>query len=279
MNEPPTIQDDSPALKALFHGDRPLVFFDLETTGTDPAKDRIVELAMVKYRRPKAGGLANHEILTSLIRPPCPIPPAATAVHGITDVDVKDKPAFLTVAGQYHDFVKGCDLAGYNLRGFDIPCLWEEFCRAGIVWDLDGICIIDAGEIFKKKEERTLEAAMRFFCGQEHIGAHGAAADCHATAAVLIAQIKRYADLMTMDRAALDKASRHDDDTRVDLAGKIRRNEQGEPVYAIGKAKGVRVVDDPGFGHWMLRNDFGEETKRCIRKLLEGKNSNQPEIF
>lgn len=244
---------------------KPIVFFDIESTGVDVAKDRIVSLYMRKDLC-SIGGV--RQVWKHLINPGILIPPEATKVHGITDEMVKDCPTFKDVAAEFYNFLIGADIAGFNLINFDVPMLWEEFNRAGIDWSLAGVHIVDAGNIFKKKEERTLSAAMKFYCGKDHDQAHDASGDVEATSEVLSAQLGRYADLGQMDIKALAEFSAFD--KRIDLAGKIVRNESGVPVYSFGKSKGTPVMDNQGFAHWMLGQDFSSQTKTVVRSILLG---------
>src|SRR5690606_29861619 len=160
--------------------ERPLVFLDIESTGIDREHDRIIELSLVKM-------MPDGEVVTRTRRlnPTIPIPPAATEVHGITDQDVKDMPTFAQVANGVLELISGCDLAGYNSINYDFPMLFNEFMRAGINWNYDQHQMVDVGNIFKIKEERTLSAAVQFYCGKELDGAHGAEADTLATVDVL----------------------------------------------------------------------------------------------
>lgn len=243
---------------------RPLAFIDAEThvpgLQPDPAADRIISFAILRVET--NGKESSYEWL---LNPGCPISPGATKIHGITDEMVRDCPSFKQRASHIMGHINGCDLAGFCCRDYDVPLLWEEFYRAGIKWDLTGVNIIDAGIIFRVKEERTLTAAMKFYCGKDHAGAHGAKADVAASRDVLWHQLVRYPDLGDMNPGSL---SAHLDDGRIDLAGKIVKGPDGRPTYAIGKAKGVAVVDDPGFGHWMLKNNFSEQTKQVLRSIL-----------
>ena len=243
---------------------KPLVFFDLETTGTNVAKDRIVELGGVKIR-PEA-----EEEFRIRFNPGIPIPEEATAVHGITDDDVKDLDPFAMRARILYDaFFKGSDLGGYNVLNFDIPLLWEEFNRAGIYWDLANVNVLDPCRIYRLKEERTLANAAQFFCNVDFTGeAHDATADAKMARTVLEAQKRFYPDLGAMTPEALSEFCGTRD--RVDIAGKIVRNKSGVAVYAFGKAKDVPVVVDRSYGEWMLRSDFSEQTKGVIRRLLNG---------
>lgn len=246
---------------------KPICFLDIESTGTDPAKDRIITLTVIKLEGDFIGGdfLETGQIST-IVNPGIPIPPEATEVHGITDEMVKACDLFSVHAQTIHDAIKGCHLAGYNSTNFDIPLLWEELNRAGIQLDLSGVLLLDACVIFKKMEERTLKAAMKFYCGREHEEAHDATADVRATIDVFRGQMARYENLRSCRLPELAEFCKMDN--RLDLAGKIVRDEEGHPIYAIGKAKGVRVQDDPGFGRWMIKQDFSENTKQVLRGIL-----------
>lgn len=241
---------------------KPLLFFDTETTGVDPAKDRIISLSFACFL--PSGAVVKRDYK---FNPGIPIPADATAIHGIKNEDVEFEDEFQTSGHAIFKAFDGSDLAGYNLLDFDIPILWEEFHRCNIAWDLSKVAVIDACNIFKKKEPRNLENAIRFFCGREHESAHTADGDVSATIDVLDAQISRYG-FDPADLSKLAELSRYDN--RIDLAGKLVRNEKGEAVYNIGKAKGKRVVDDPGFGRWMLKQEFTQETKQHLYKLVGG---------
>lgn len=243
--------------------ERPLVVFDLETTGVDVAKDRIVSIAGKVF---SGDAPETNHTFEYLINPGMPIPKAASDVHGITDEMVKNAPKFEQVAGEILARFSGADLAGFNLINFDVPMLWEEFARADTTWNLDGIQIVDAGNIFKKKEPRTLSAGVKFYCGREHADAHNALADVEATAAVLFAQMDIYDDLAKMNLPKLAEFSRMDN--RIDLAGKFVRNEAGEAVYNFGKHKGARVSDDPSFAAWMRGKDFTANTLMHVESIL-----------
>ncbi len=241
--------------------DRPIAFFDIESTGSDPAKDRIVSLCVVTL----CGTVRSKE--SWLFNPGVQMSGEVVAIHGITNEMVKDCPAFSgQTAREVYAAFDGSDLGGFNLLNFDVPMLWEEFHRAGITWDLNGVRIVDVGNIFKKKEERTLSAGVRFYCGREHDGAHSASGDVDATIDVLAAQLDRYADLGVMPVADLARFSRFED--RVDLAGKLVRNGAGEIVYGFGKYMGLRVLDERGFAQWMLSKDFSENIKKAVRSIL-----------
>jgi len=245
---------------------RPLAFFDIESTGTDVAADRVISLAVVKHFPDIE--FSDPQEVSILVDPGIPIPAESSKVHGITDEMVKRCPPFSHHAPELIALLAGCDIAGFNCINFDVPLLWEEFSRAGIEWDLTGVTIVDAGNIFKLKEPRTLSAACHFYGTPVLEDAHNALADTRATANVLTGQLRRYEDLRGMSISDLGKYSQFDN--RVDLAGKIVRNEARQPVYNFGKAKGVPVVDDAGFGHWILRNQFTSNTKSVVSKILKG---------
>jgi DNA polymerase III subunit epsilon len=239
-------------------------FFDTETTGTDPVNDRIVQLAVSKYTDDLQTLVSKKCVL---INPERPIPAAATAVHHITDDMVKDKPTFKMYSKSMLEYFDGCDVAGYNIDRFDIPLLSEEFGRAGLSWPHSGMRVLDACTIFKKKEERTLTAALRFYCGSLHTEAHDAEADNDATRDVLIEQLRRYEDLGAMSLDELHKFCAGDQN-RVDLAGKIILDERGLPCYSFGKHKGEPVTAHPGFAQWMLRENFSTDTKKHLTRIL-----------
>jgi DNA polymerase III subunit epsilon len=246
---------------------KPLLCFDIESTGKDPAKDRIVQFAWKTVGM--VGGSEGSKCF--LVNPGMPIPPESTEIHGITDEMVAESPRFEEHAPYLHGFIKKCDLLGFNLTNFDVPILWEEFYRAGICWDLSETRIMDAGTLFKKREERSLSAAVQFYCNRTHEAAHDAMGDVLATIAVWEAQLAKY-KLDGLTRELQEKESNYDE-KRVDLAGKIVIGKDGRPVYNIGKAKGVAVVDDPGFANWMLDRDFSANTKMHLMRILDEESS------
>lgn len=244
---------------------RPIIFFDVESTGVDPAKDRIVELSLIKVH-PNG----DEEIKTRRINPGMPIPPASTAVHGITDEDVKDEPTFAQVAKSLAQFIQGADLAGYNSNKFDIPILVEEFMRAGMEIDLSKKHFVDVQNIFHKMEQRTLVAAYKFYCdGKELENAHSAEADVRATYEVLKGQLDRYGEELENDVEFLADFSRMN--RNVDFAGRIILNDQDVPVFNFGKHKGRPVKEifekEPTYYSWMMNGDFPQDTKRVITQL------------
>lgn len=239
------------------------VCFDIEGTTPDPATSRIIQIA--------ATVLESGDKLEMLIDPECEIPIDSIEVHGITNDDVDGKPTFYQAADVVFDFFERSDaLLGFNLSNYDVPLLWEEFFRAGHHWDLDDCYILDACTLFKKRESRTLEAAVEFYLGRKPTKAHDAMGDTVDTVDVWRAQLQTYG-LDQSDLEALEAESSYDE-KRIDLAGKIVEGPDGRPVYNIGKAKGTAVVDDPGFGYWMLDKDFTENTKHVLRKILASKS-------
>ncbi|MFV0522764.1 MAG: exonuclease domain-containing protein [Mangrovibacterium sp.] len=254
----------------------PIIFFDLETTGIDISKDRIVEIALIKVH-------ANGEEETKELRinPEMPIPAESSAVHGIYDADVQDCPTFKEVAKNLARFMEGCDLGGFNSNRFDIPLLAEELLRADVDIDLMKRKFVDVQTIFHKMEKRTLEAAYRFYCNEELVGAHGAMADTRATYEVLKSQLDRYQGVdfkdqngvvnqpVVNDIQALSEFSTFN--RNVDFAGRIVLNEAGVEVFNFGKNKGVPVEEvfqkQPGYYAWMMDADFPLYTKRVLTEI------------
>jgi len=247
----------------------PLVFFDLETTGIDIVRDRIVEISYIKvYPNGK------EEMKTQRINPGMPIPPASTAIHGITDDDVKNCPHFKEIAKTLAAQIEGCDLAGYNSNRFDIPMLAEEFLRADVNVDLTKRKFIDVQTIFHKMEQRTLSAAYKFYCNKSLENAHTASADTMATYEVLKAQLDRYPELEN-DVTFLSKFSSFNNN--VDFAGRMVYNDKGQEVFNFGKHKGQLVTEvfasDPNYYAWMMNGDFPLNTKQKLTEIkLRGFN-------
>lgn len=240
-----------------------IVFFDLETTGTNIVNDRIVEISYLKVHTN-----GNEESKTLRINPEMHIPEAATAVHGISDDDVKNCPTFHQVARNIAADIQGCDLAGFNSNRFDIPLLAEELLRAGVDIDLKKHKFVDVQVIFHKMEQRTLSAAYKFYCGKNLEDAHTAAADTNATYEVLKSQLDRYPNLQN----DIDFLAEFTTQNRnVDFAGVLIYNDKDEPIFNIGKYKGQRVVDvlakDSGYYDWMLRSDFAQYTKKVMTEI------------
>ncbi|OFX83288.1 MAG: DNA polymerase III subunit epsilon [Bacteroidetes bacterium GWF2_33_16] len=242
---------------------RPIVFFDLETTGIDITNDRIVEISLLKIH-PNG----KDETKTMRVNPEMPIPKQATEIHGITDEDVKDAPTFNLIGKNIAHFLEGCDLAGYNSNKFDIPLLAEEFIRVGVEFDLKKLRFIDVQVIFHKMEQRTLGAAYKFYCEKDLENAHSAEADTLATYEILQAQIDRYKDLEN-DIESLSKFSSHNNNA--DFAGRIVYNDKGEEVFNFGKYKGQTVESvlekDSGYFGWMLSSDFPLYTKKVLTAI------------
>lgn len=241
----------------------PLIFFDLETTGVNISKDRIVEISLIKV-------MPNGQEVekTMRINPELPIPAEATAVHHITNEDVKDAPTFKQVAKELGKFFEGCDIAGFNSNKFDIPLLMEEFLRANVNIDLAKHRFVDVQTIFHKMEQRTLVAAYKFYCDKNLEEAHSANADTKATYEVLKAQLDRYPELKN-DIEFLSSFSSHN--RNVDLAGRIIYNDQKVPVFNFGKYKGVPVEEvlrkDMGYYGWMMNGDFPLNTKQVLTNI------------
>ena len=214
---------------------RPIVFFDLETTGVDTAKDRIVEISMVKVMPD-----GEQIVKTRKLNPGIHIPAEATAIHGITDEDVRDCPTFAQVAKSLEQFIRGCDFGGFNSNRFDLPVLVEEFLRAGVDVDFKRRRFVDVQNIFHKKEQRTLVAAYKFYCDKDLEDAHSAEADTLATYEVLMAQLERYPDLENDIDKLAEFSTRGE---AADYAGRILFNEKGEEVFGFGKYKGRPVAE------------------------------------
>lgn len=242
---------------------KPLVFFDLETTGTNITHDRIVEISIIKVW---PGGKELEK--TRRVNPEMPIPAEATAVHHITDADVADQPTFRQIARSLAELFADADIAGFNSNRFDIPLLLEEFNRAGVSLDLSHTRFIDVQTIFHKKEQRTLVAAYRFYCGKNLEDAHSANADTRATYEVLKAQLDRYDDLPN-DMKALSEYSSHN--RNVDFAGRLVYDDNHREVINFGKYKGRLAEDvlrtDSGYYGWIMQGDFPQNTKDAFAMI------------
>ncbi len=242
---------------------KPLIFFDLETTGLNLMTDRIVEIAYLKVH-PNG----NEESRKMRINPGMPIPPESTAIHHIADEDVCDCPMFKQVAQSIANDFKGCDIAGYNSNSFDVPFLAEEFLRAEVDFDFANSRFIDVQVVFHKMEKRTLEAAYRFYCNAELANAHSANADTRATYEVLMAQLDRYPELQN-DVEFLSKFTKFNNN--VDYAGRIVLNDKGVEVFNFGKHKGRSVEEifrtEPSYYSWMMNGDFPLYTKKILTAI------------
>jgi DNA polymerase-3 subunit epsilon len=248
--------------------ERPLVFFDLETTGINIQKDRIVEICFAKL---SPGG--ELEVTTKLINPGVHIPEESSQIHGITDEKVKDAHSFAREAPALLLYLENSDLAGYNIKRFDIPLLIEEFKRAGYEFNPLDKNIIDMQTIFHKKEPRTLSAAYKTFCNKDLVDAHSAEADVLASIEVLIGELDRYSDL-PRDIKSLSKFCDQRDPTWIDSTGKFRWRD-GKPIVAFSKHSGTTIEDlvknEPGFFRWMQRQSFTQDAKQIAADALNGK--------
>lgn len=254
---------------------KPLAVFDLETTGINIQKDRIVEISVVK-------ALMNGETESKTFRvnPGIPIPIELSLIHGIYDEDVKDCPTFKNFAKTLAQFLQGCDLAGFNSNRFDVPMLVEEFLRADVDFDIKNRKLVDAQRIFHLMEPRNLSAAYKFYCGKNLENAHSAYADTVATFEVLCAQIARYEGVETKnDKGELHVPIQNDMEVLhnltsakiVDFANRMAYNAKGEEIINFGKHNGKRVVDvlvqEPSYYDWMMKGDFPLDTKRKLTEI------------
>lgn len=242
---------------------KPICFFDLETTGTNVAKDRIVEISVLKVH-PNG----NKESKTWLVNPEMSIPEEVSAVHGITNEKVANEPTFKQLSKEIFQMIQGCDLAGYNSDRFDIPLLAEEMLRAEVDFDMKKMNSVDVQTIFHKMEQRTLSAAYKFYCEKELDNAHSAEADTHATYEVLKAQLDHYPELENDIKKLSAFTTRK---KSLDFAGMIVQDKSGEAVFAFGKHKGKRVKEilesEPGYFGWMMNADFPLYTKKVLTQI------------
>lgn len=243
---------------------RPLIIFDLETTGINIASDRIVEISVLKIQ---ADGTQTWK--TQRLNPTIPIPAVVTAVHGIADADVRDCPTFAQIAPELFQLMHDADIAGYNSNYFDVPLLTEEFLRCGL--DFKGIKrhFIDVFRIFQKMEKRDLSAAYRFYCQKNLENAHSAQADVQATYEVLLGQLAMYQQQLQPNVAFLHEFT--SDNTFIDSGRKLQRNEAGEVCFAFGKYKGQLVETvlqrEPQYYDWMMKSDFLQDTKQKLTEI------------
>lgn len=243
---------------------RPIIFFDLETTGTNITNDRIVEISLIKVM---PDGQENSR--TRRVNPGMPIPAEATAVHGISDEDVANEPRFEQIARSLAAIFQGCDIAGFNSNRFDIPMLKQEFDRAGVELNLSDTKFIDVQTIFHKREPRNLVAAYKFYCNADLENAHSADADTRATFEVLKAQLEKYPDLPTdvENLAAYTSFNRN-----VDLAGRLVYDDNGREVINFGKHKGRLaeeiLIKEPGYFGWIMQGDFTIDTKNAFQRVF-----------
>lgn len=257
------------------HLKRPIAFFDLETTGTDICKDRIVEISVLKIKPD------GEEILKTLkINPTIPIPLESSMIHRIYDEDVKDCPTFNKVARELEQFMKGCDLGGYNLIRFDIPLLAEEFLRVGIDFDIENRNIVDVCRVFHLMEQRTLSAAYRFYCNKDLNNAHSAEADTVATYEILMAQLDKYENTPLESKDGTENFPVKNDMAQLhkftfqktaDLSGRIVYNNAGQEVFNFGKHRNVPVEEvlqkEPSYYDWMMKGEFPLYTKKILTRI------------
>jgi DNA polymerase-3 subunit epsilon len=265
--------------------DRNLIFFDIESTGLNVLRDRIIQLALIRYHKDGSPAIEKEY----LINPGIPISPEAIAVHGITAEDVQDKPSFAALAEEIFGFIGDADLAGYNSNRFDVPLLMEEFGRSGIDFDIDSRRTIDVQRIFYKMEPRTLSAAYKFYCGQTMENAHDALEDVRATVAVLDGQLSKYdgADFESSDGEIITSPIKNDvksldeftnDLKIVDVTQRLKYDHEGTIVFNFGKYMGKPAAEvltrDKQYYQWMLEKEFSFQVKKIIKQLVADYNQN-----
>ena len=253
----------------------PLCFFDLETTGTNITQDRIVEIAAIKL-------MPNGETIekSNLVNPTIPIPAESSAIHGISNEDVKDKPTFKELAKEYAKFLEGADLSGFNILKFDVPMLVEEFLRADVEFDYSRKRIIDSQRIYHLMEKRNLATALRFYCNKSLEDSHTAEADTRASMDVLLAQVARYENQEVIDgmghvvgamKNDLEELNKLTSSNMIDLAGRMVRNQKNEAIFNFGKHKNKNVLnvlkEEPAYYDWMMNGDFSLDTKRRLTEI------------
>lgn len=258
-----------------------LVFFDIESTGLNILQDRILQIALLKYKRDQP----EPEEMFLLINPSIPISEEAFAVHGISNEMLRNKPTFAQVGPEIFDFIGDADLAGYNSDRFDIPMLLEEFHRIGLQFDLSHRKLIDVQKIFHKMEPRTLKAAYKYYCGKDLTDAHDALADTKATVDVFLGQLKMYehVDYTDPDGNVIPTPIRNDidaiadfikDTSSIDITNRLKYNNNGDIVFNFGKYANQLVSDvfrqEPNYFHWMMEKDFSAQVKQIIRKIFDG---------
>lgn len=253
------------------HLTKPICFFDLETTGTNVAKDRIVEIAILKVF-PNG----NKESKTWLVNPEMEIPPEVVAVHGISNAKVANEPTFKMLSKEIYNMIKDSDLAGFNSDRFDIPLLAEEMLRAEVDFDMKHMVSVDVQTIFHKMEKRTLGAAYQFYCNKDLEDAHSAAADTNATYEVLLAQLERYPELENNIKKLSEFTTRKQS---LDFAGFIAKGKDGDPIFAFGKHKNKKVEEvlekEPGYFGWIINADFPLYTKKVLTQIKLSKLNNK----
>ncbi len=263
---------------------RDLCFFDIEATGLNVIRDRIIQIAIVKFFKDGR----DPEERTWLVNPGIPISAEAMSVHGIRPEDVANKPTFPQVAKEIFDFIGEADLAGYNISRFDVPLLMEEFARAGLHFDIDNRRLVDVQRIFYKMEPRNLRAALRFYCGKEMEDAHDALADVRATIEVFKGQLRMYegVDYVDDEGNVTPQPIRNDveylhhftqDERIIDVTNRLKYNEQGQIVFNFGKYVGKTFdqvfEEDRNYFYWILNKDFSVQVKNTVRKFLQSKEA------
>lgn len=259
----------------------PLIVFDLETTGTNIIRDRIVEISMLKL-----DPCGERVIRTERINPTIPIPQESSLIHGIYEKDVKDSPTFKDLSSSLAQFFKGADLAGFNLLRFDLPVLMEEFLRADVSIDFSKRKVIDAQKIFHMMEKRNLSAAYKFYCDKDLTNAHSAEADTIATFEVLDAQVERYEDEEVKDLLGntlgifendFDKINSLFNSKMVDYTGRLTYNNKGDIVFNFGKFKDKKVTAvlerEPQYYDWIMNSEFSLDLKRKLTSIKLGMKS------
>lgn len=245
---------------------RPIVFFDLETTGLSITNDRIVEICILKIHPNN-----NKEIKEWLLNPQIPISEESTNIHGITNQQVKNQPVFKDIANELYDLIEKCDLGGYNLKRFDIPLLAEEFIRVGINFNMHNRKSVDIQNIFHKLEKRTLAAAYKFYCNKNLENAHSAKADTTATYEILLKQINKYEELNNNIDFLSNYSNKEEE--FADLAGFIRYNKNGEEIFSFGKYKNITLEEiwkkNPGYFSWINKADFPKFTKNIVSDFIK----------
>jgi len=253
----------------------PLICFDLETTGINISKDKIIEIAAIKINPDGTRAEKVHRV-----NPEIPIPKEASLIHGIYDEDIKNEPTFKQLAKELAQFFEGSDLAGFNILKFDVPLLAEEFLRVGVDFEISNKKLLDAQRIFHMMEKRNLSAAYHFYCNKSLVDAHSALADTLATIDVFDEQIRRYENQEVIDLKGKkvgiienDMGKIHNLTNRnmVDLAGRMVFNDEGEEIFNFGKHKGKKVIEvlssEPSYYDWILKNDFSLDTKRKLTQI------------
>jgi DNA polymerase III subunit epsilon len=276
----------SPTMDVQFNLTRDLVFFDVETTGLNVIRDRILQIALIKYL--KNGGKELE--LTLLINPGVPISEESMSIHGFTPKDLANKPTFQQVSKQLFDFIGNADLAGYNAARFDIPMLMEEFSRVGIEFEINNRRIIDVQRVFYKMEPRTLKAALKFYCQKDLEDAHDALADVRATVDVFKGQLQFYEgkNLIDEEGGIIEEPIKNDiqvihdftNDLRtVDATQKLKYDMNGTIVFNFGKYNGQPVVDvllkDKQYYHWIIDKEFSAQVKQTVKQLMKDYEKNK----